>query len=74
MNIGTFASNHHLKLKGAPKGYEPGPHPDRPYIPGRRGWITDGTGSMKLFVQTKRVGETLRQAAQAGHRAARPGR
>jgi hypothetical protein len=66
MNIETFASDHHLRLKGAPKGYEPGPHPDRPYIPGRRGWITENAGSMKLFVQTKRVGDTLRQAAKLG--------
>ncbi len=66
MDIETFASNHHLRLKGAPKGYEPGPHPDRPHIPGRRGWITESAGSMKLFVQTRRVGDTLRQAAKLG--------
>ena len=64
MDIETLASNHRLRLKRPSKEYEPGPHPDRPYIPGRRGWITDGTGSMKLFVKTKRVGETLRQAAK----------
>ena len=66
MNIETFASNHHLRLKRPPKEYEPGPHPDRPHIPGRRGWITESAGSMKLFVQTKRVGDTLRQAAKLG--------
>ena len=66
MDIETFASNHHLRLKGAPKGYEPGPHPDRPNIPGRRGWITESAGSMKLFVQTRRVGDTLRHAAKLG--------
>jgi hypothetical protein len=66
MDIETFASNHHLRLKGAPKGYEPGPHPDRPHIPGRRGWITESAGSMKLFVQTRRVGDTPRQGAKLG--------
>ena len=39
MNIENFASDHHLRLKRPSKEYEPGPHPDRPYIPGRRGWI-----------------------------------
>lgn len=66
MNIETFASNHHVRLKRPPKEYEPGPHPDSPYVPGRRGWITENADSMKLFVQTKRVGDTLRQAAKLG--------
>jgi hypothetical protein len=66
MNIETFASDHHLRLKRPLKGCEPGPHPDRPYVPGRRGWITGSTGSMKFFVQTKRVGDTLQQAERLG--------
>lgn len=66
MNIENFASDHHLRLKRPPKEYEPGPHPDYPYIPGRRGWITESAGRMKLFVQTRRVGDTLRQAAKLG--------
>jgi len=66
MDIETFASDYHLRLKRPSKEYELGPHPDRPYIPGRRGWITENAGSMKLFVQTKRVVDTLRQAAKLG--------
>lgn len=66
MNIESFARDHHLRLKLPPKGYEPVSHPDRPYIPERRGWITEDAGSMKLFVQTKRVGDTLRQANKMG--------
>ena len=66
MNIETFASDYHLRLKRPPREYEPGPHPDRPYIAGRRGWITESAGSIKLFVQTKRVGDTLQQAAKLG--------
>jgi hypothetical protein len=66
MNIESFAGDHHLRLKRPPKEYEPGPHPDSPYIPGRRGWITENAGSMKLFVQTKRVGDTLRHGEKLG--------
>ena len=66
MNIECFARNHHLRLKRPPKGYEPGPHPDCLNIRGRRGWITESGSSMKLFVRTNRVGDTLRQAEKLG--------
>ena len=66
MNIECFARDHHLRLKRPPKAYEPGPHPDGRHIPGRRGWITESASSMKLFVRTNRVGDTLRQAEKLG--------
>lgn len=66
MNIECFARDHHLRLNRPPKGYKPGPHPDCPHIAGRRGWITESGSSMKLFVRTNRVGDTLRQAEKLG--------
>ena len=66
MNIECFARDHHLRLIRPPKGYQPGPHFDCPHIAGRRGWITAGASSMKLFVRTHRVGDTLRQAEKLG--------
>jgi len=66
MDIECFAGDHHLRLKRPPKAYEPGPHPDCRHIPGRRGWITESAGSMKLFVRTYRVEDTLRQAEKLG--------
>ena len=66
MNIECFARDHHLRLNRPPEGYKPGPHPDCTHIAGRRGWITAGASSMKLFVRTKRVGDSLRQAEKLG--------
>jgi len=65
-NIECFARDHHLRLNRTPKGYKPGPPPDCLNIPGRRGWITGGATSMKLFVKTNRVEDTLRQAEKLG--------
>jgi hypothetical protein len=66
MNIECFARDHHLRLNQTPKGYKPGPHPDCHNVPGRRGWITESASSMKLFVRTSRVEDTLRQAKKLG--------
>ena len=39
MDIECFERNQHGGLKRPSKEHEPGPHQDRPYIPGRLAWI-----------------------------------
>jgi hypothetical protein len=67
MTLKEFAAKHHLRIKQPSKVYQPGPHPDRPYVVGKRGWITEcQDGSMKLFVAIKHVPTAIEELESVG--------
>ena len=67
MDIKTFAETYHLKVHGLSRSPRPGCQPDRPYVPGKRGWITEAQGGLlKAFVTGRRIGHILEQARRLG--------
>jgi hypothetical protein len=52
VTIQEFAAQHRFRVKQPPKAHLPGPHPDRPFVPGRRGWLvaSDRGGEWTMFL------------------------
>lgn len=71
MTLETFARDHRLRLKRPSRDYQSGPHSDRPFIPGKRGWImaSDQGNEWSVFLIAKSTGHivtALREGRKLG--------